>query len=53
MGLVQIIVVLVVVGIVLWLINGRLPIDPTIKLIINVVVVLAICIWLLRFAGVA
>lgn len=53
MGLVQIIIVLVVVGVVLWLVQTKVPMDPTIKLIINVVVVLAVCLWLLRFAGIA
>jgi hypothetical protein len=52
MGLIQVVIVLVVVGVVLWLVQTRVPLDPTIKTVINVVVVLAVCLWLLRFAGI-
>ena len=52
-GLITLVVVLVVIGLVLWLIEARLPIDPTIKRVIEVVVILAVCLYLLRFFGVA
>jgi len=52
MDLISLIVVLVVVGIILWLVNHYLPIDPKIKMIINILVVLFIVIWLLGAIGV-
>jgi len=49
MGLLSIVVVLVIVGVVLYLLETYIPIDPTIRVIIRVVVVVAICLWLLQF----
>lgn len=51
MTLVGLIVVLVVVGVVLWMVNNLIPIDPKIRTIINVIVVLAVCLWLLDAFG--
>lgn len=48
----QLLVLLVVVGVVLYLINNYVPMAAPIKTIINVVVVLAVCIWLLRVTGI-
>ena len=50
-GLVQLLIVLVVLGIV-WYFVQTLPIAEPFKTIIRVVVVLACCLWLLRWAGV-
>jgi len=47
------IIVLIVVGVLLWLVNNKLPMDGTIRTIINVVVVIAVVIWLLRAFGIA
>lgn len=49
--MISLLIGLVVLGVVLWLINTMVPMDDKIKMLINVVVVLAVCIWLLRFAG--
>jgi hypothetical protein len=49
---VQLLVLLVIVGVVLYLINNYVPMAAPIKTIINVVVVLAVCIWLLRVTGI-
>jgi hypothetical protein len=46
MGLVQLIVILVVVGVILYVINTMLPIDGTILKIINIVVILFVLLWL-------
>jgi len=51
MPLIQFIVVLVVIGLVLYLVETLLPIDPTIKQIIRVVVVIAVILWLLSLVG--
>jgi len=50
--LVQLIVLLVVVGIALWLIESVIPMDPTIKRIIRVVILIAVVLWLLSIFGV-
>ena len=52
MGLVQLIIALVIVGVVLYLVNTYLPMAPPIKTIINVVVVLVVCLWLLSAFGI-
>ena len=50
--LVNVIIILIVVGIILWLINRFIPMDYKIKQIINVVIVIAVIIWLLKAFGV-
>jgi len=47
MGLLQLVVILVLVGVGLWALNRYVPMDATIKKIINIVVVVAVVIWLL------
>ncbi|MBD3760882.1 hypothetical protein O4H52_17255 [Sphingomonadaceae bacterium G21617-S1] len=49
--LINIIVVLVVVGILLWLINTYVPMDGKIKSILNAVVVIVVILWLLKAFG--
>jgi hypothetical protein len=51
MSLLYIVLVLVIIGVVLWLINRFIPMDPKIKTIINWVVVIVVIIWLLRALG--
>jgi hypothetical protein len=48
MPLMNLLITLVVVGVLLWLVNNYLPMDGKIKSIFNVVVVIAVIIWLLR-----
>jgi hypothetical protein len=50
--LINIIVVLIVVGILLWLVNTYIPMDGKIKSILNAVVVIAVVLWLLQAFGV-
>jgi len=50
MPLLQIVVVLIVVGVLLWLVN-LIPIQGTIKSILNAVVVIAVVLWLLNVFG--
>ena len=49
--LLSLIVTLVVVGVLLWLVNNYIPMDSKIKNILNVVVVIAVVIWLLQAFG--
>lgn len=51
MPLIQIVLVLIVVGVVLWLINRFIPMQSTIKSILNGVVVIAVVLWLLNIFG--
>ena len=49
--LINLIITLIVVGVILYLINNYLPMDGKIKSILNVVVVIAVILWLLRSFG--
>jgi hypothetical protein len=51
MPLLQLLEVLIVVGVVLWLINRFIPMQGTIKSILNAVVVIAVVLWLLNVFG--
>jgi hypothetical protein len=51
MPLLNIVVVLVVIGVVLWLINSFIPMASSIKSILNVVVVVAVVVWVLKAVG--
>lgn len=52
MPLINLVVVLIVVGVLLWLVNSFIPMDGKIKQILNIVVVIAVVIWLLQVFGV-
>lgn len=52
MPLIQLIIILVIVGVILWVINSYIPMQSTIKKILNVVVILVVIIWLLSVFGV-
>ena len=51
MPILTILLVLVVVGVVLWLVDTYIPIQPAIKKIINIVMVVVLIIWLLQIFG--
>ena len=48
MPLVNVVLILIVIGVLLWLINTYIPMDRKIKSVLNVVVVIAVVIWLLK-----
>jgi hypothetical protein len=52
MPLLDVLIVLIVVGVVLWLVNNYIPMDRKIKDILNVVAVIIVIIWLLKVFGV-
>lgn len=52
MSLVTLVVVLIVVGVLLWLVNQYIPMDPKIKQILNIVVLIAVVLWLLSVFGI-
>ena len=51
MPLITLVITLVVVGLILWLINNYIPMDGTIKKILNVLVVIVVILWLLSVFG--
>jgi hypothetical protein len=51
MPLLQLVIVLVVVGLLLWLVNRFIPMQGTIKSILNAVVVIVLVLWLLNVFG--
>jgi hypothetical protein len=51
MNLIQVVEVLVVVGVLLWLVNRFIPMQSSIKSILNGVVVIAVVLWLLNAFG--
>ena len=51
MPLINIVVVLILVGLALHLINRYLPMASSIKSILNVVVIICVCVWLLQATG--
>lgn len=51
MTLLGLIVSLMVLGLILWLINTYVPMDPKIKTILNVAVVIFVILWLLSAFG--
>ena len=52
MPLINLVIVLIVVGVLLWLVNTYVKMDGTIKKILNIVVIIAVVLWLLSVFGV-
>jgi hypothetical protein len=51
-ALIEVVIVLIVVGVLLWLINTYIPMASPIKSLLNAVVVIALVVWLLQVFGV-
>lgn len=47
MPLFQLIIVIVVIGVLLWAVNNFIPMDGQVKQILNVVVIIALVVWLI------
>jgi hypothetical protein len=52
MPIINVIIVLVAVGVLMWLINSYVPMAAPFKNILNVVVVIVVILWLLSVFGV-
>jgi hypothetical protein len=52
MSLISVVVLLVVIGVILWLVNTYIPMDGKIKQVLNVLVLIVVCIWLLQSFGI-
>ena len=51
MPLLQILMILIAVGVLLWLVNNFIPMAGSIKYILNAVVVIGVVVWLLNIFG--
>jgi hypothetical protein len=51
MPLINLVVVLIIVGVALYLINRYIPMASSIKTILNILVVVVVCVWLLQATG--
>lgn len=52
MSLITLILLLATIGFILWAINSFIPMDVTVKRILNVIVVVAVILFLLKSFGV-
>ena len=54
MDLIQLVIILIVIGVLLYVVNAFIPMDAKIKQIMNIVVVIVVVLWLLSlFIGYA
>lgn len=51
MPLLQVLMVLIAVGVLLWLVNNFIPMARSIKSLLNAVVVIGVILWLLNIFG--
>jgi hypothetical protein len=52
MTLINLVVILIIVGVLLWFVNTYIPMDRKIKNILNTVITIGVVIWLLQVFGV-
>jgi hypothetical protein len=52
MPILNVLLILIAAGVILWLVNSYIPMDRKIKSILNVVVVIIVVVWLLKVFGV-
>lgn len=52
MTVLTIVIIILAIGVLMWLINSQIPMDATIKRILNVVVIVFLVGWLLKIFGV-
>jgi hypothetical protein len=52
MSLLSVALTLIVIGVLLWLVNNYIPMQGTIKSLLNIVVVICVVIWLLHVFGI-
>lgn len=51
MPILNVLLILIAAGVLLWLVNAFLPMDRKIKSILNIVVVVIVIVWLLKVFG--
>ena len=48
----SILLVLIVIGVLLYVVHAVIPMDPKIRVILDVVVILAVCLWIAQATGI-
>lgn len=51
MSLLALVLVLIVIGVLMWVVNVKIPMDSTIKMILNVAVVICVVLFVLQAFG--
>lgn len=51
MPLIQVVITLIIVGVLLWLVNRFIPMQSSIKSILNGVVVICVVLWIVNLFG--
>lgn len=52
MPFLKLIVIVIIVGVLLWLANRYIPMDGTVKTILNILVICLLVFWILKVLGV-
>ena len=52
MPLINVVIVLIVAGVGLWAINTYIPMARPVKTILNLIVIVVLCLWLLQAFGI-
>lgn len=52
MGIIEIILIIIAVGVIMWLINAYIPMPGAIKGLLNLIVFVLLVIWLLQVFGI-
>ena len=52
MSLIALLVLIVAVGVILWAVNTYIPMEPNIKKLLNIVVIVVLVLWLLSLFGI-
>jgi hypothetical protein len=50
--IINIVLMLIIIGVLMWLVNNYVPMAGSIRSILNAVVVIAVVVWVLRASGV-
>lgn len=50
--MISVIITLILIGLLLYVVDLLIPMDPTIRKVIRVVVLVAVCLWLLQVFGI-
>ena len=51
MPIIEVVIVLIVVGVLLWLVNSYIPMASGVKSLLNAVVIIFLVVWLLKVFG--
>jgi hypothetical protein len=51
MDVIQLLILLIIIGVLLWFVNSYVPMAAPIKTLINIVVVIVLLLWILRLFG--